>query len=440
MSSKKSNSALISNNYQMQTLSSFIGTNWKSINYKKTWAAIAICEIGKYLTAVSNNGPIYVSNDYGNTWKIINIICPWKDINMSVNGQYQVACIYDGIVFLSNDYGITWNQQKIPSEKWINIGISEDGSTIIVIAESGLIYKTTNYGVTWKEFTNYKNINIKKIIISSSGKFIGCIIILKEGGIVISKDFGNIFSRVNIETNDKNVQDISFSKSGQIQAIAIYNNYIYISYDYGITWQAKDKKRNWKSITISEKGQFMSATVENGFLYISDDFGNTWKEQSTVKNCFRVRMSANAQYQFAMPQNGFLYLSTIDFGNNNVVTDEDLTLGELLNLEQSNDLYKDANIVTIAGGGSDNLFFQDGKGSKAYFNQITSIAIDNNDNLFVVDTVNNAIRKIDQAGNVTTFAGSGPFSSGSQDGVGTLAKFYSPYGITIDLNNNLYVR
>ena len=63
MSSKKSKSLLISNNYQVQSSSLFIGMNWKSINYNETWTAIAVCEIGKYLTAVSNNGPIYVSND-----------------------------------------------------------------------------------------------------------------------------------------------------------------------------------------------------------------------------------------------------------------------------------------------------------------------------------------------------------------------------------------
>ena len=141
MSSKNSNSVLISNNYQVQSASSFIGMNWKSTNYNETWTAIAVCELGKYLTAVSNNGPIYVSNDYGSTWSMIDLLFSWSDINMSANGQYQVACIYDGIVFLSNDYGITWIQQTVPGDNWISIGISGDGSTIMVIAESGLIYK-----------------------------------------------------------------------------------------------------------------------------------------------------------------------------------------------------------------------------------------------------------------------------------------------------------
>jgi sugar lactone lactonase YvrE len=56
--------------------------------------------------------------------------------------------------------------------------------------------------------------------------------------------------------------------------------------------------------------------------------------------------------------------------------------------------------------------------------------------LYVADTRNSVIRKIDINKNVTTFAGS---TQGSADGQGTAAQFNIPYGITIDSANNLYV-
>ena len=57
--------------------------------------------------------------------------------------------------------------------------------------------------------------------------------------------------------------------------------------------------------------------------------------------------------------------------------------------------------------------------------------------MYVADTGNHKIRKIDPSGNVTTFAGSG--SAGSTDGQGTSAKFKSPSGVAVDSSGNVYV-
>jgi sugar lactone lactonase YvrE len=58
-------------------------------------------------------------------------------------------------------------------------------------------------------------------------------------------------------------------------------------------------------------------------------------------------------------------------------------------------------------------------------------------NLYVADTGNNTIKKVViNAGAITTLAGSS--SSGSIDGTGAAASFNGPYGITTD-GKNLYV-
>ena len=65
------------------------------------------------------------------------------------------------------------------------------------------------------------------------------------------------------------------------------------------------------------------------------------------------------------------------------------------------------------------------------------MAVDSNDNLFVVDQGNHKIKKITPGGVVTTFAGNG--NTGNQNGTGVNARFSSPVGIAIDANDNLFV-
>jgi sugar lactone lactonase YvrE len=95
-------------------------------------------------------------------------------------------------------------------------------------------------------------------------------------------------------------------------------------------------------------------------------------------------------------------------------------------------------VTTLAGraraGGSD-----DGIGTAALFFQSGGLACDDAGNLFVADTGNHAVRKIEVAtGRVATLAGSAT-SAGKADGIGTSARFDDPVGIVFDGKGNLFV-
>ena len=92
-------------------------------------------------------------------------------------------------------------------------------------------------------------------------------------------------------------------------------------------------------------------------------------------------------------------------------------------------------VSTIAGSGSSGS--TDGSGAAASFNHPAGIAIDSSGNIYVADSFNNMIRKIDSGGNVITLAGS--TSSGSTDGLGTAASFNLPTGVAVDSFGNVYV-
>ena len=80
----------------------------------------------------------------------------------------------------------------------------------------------------------------------------------------------------------------------------------------------------------------------------------------------------------------------------------------------------------------------DGTGTAARFNNPSGLAVDVAGNVYVSDTNNHTIRKITAAGVVTTFAGVAG-SPGNNDGPGTGAQFKYPHGLAVDTNNNVYV-
>ena len=93
-------------------------------------------------------------------------------------------------------------------------------------------------------------------------------------------------------------------------------------------------------------------------------------------------------------------------------------------------------VTTLAGfPGYDGLV--DGTGPEARFKEPRGIAVDGGGNIYVCDGGNHVIRKITPDGVVTTFAGSGMPSS--VDGTGTAASFFAPSGIAIDSIGDFYV-
>ncbi len=96
-------------------------------------------------------------------------------------------------------------------------------------------------------------------------------------------------------------------------------------------------------------------------------------------------------------------------------------------------------ITTIAGRGLGPLAGDGGPATQATLNAPRAVAVDGAGNLLIADTSNHRIRKVDaKTGIITTIAGTDPGFAGD-NGPATAAALTSPRGLTVDASGNIFV-
>jgi photosystem II stability/assembly factor-like uncharacterized protein/sugar lactone lactonase YvrE len=94
-------------------------------------------------------------------------------------------------------------------------------------------------------------------------------------------------------------------------------------------------------------------------------------------------------------------------------------------------------ITTVAGTGECASKGDGGLATNAALDYPSSIAVDGNGNLFIVD--GNRVRQIDARGAITTYAGTGQPGFGGDGGPADKAMLNNPSGLAVDPRGNLYI-
>ena len=95
----------------------------------------------------------------------------------------------------------------------------------------------------------------------------------------------------------------------------------------------------------------------------------------------------------------------------------------------------DGRVTTVAGDGV--AGYADGPGAQARFNGPMAVAVDPAGRVIVADAYNDRIRAISADGRVTTVAGTG--ARGADDGEASAARFDTPSGVAVDAGGVIYV-
>src|SRR5271157_293376 len=113
-------------------------------------------------------------------------------------------------------------------------------------------------------------------------------------------------------------------------------------------------------------------------------------------------------------------------------------IADLVNL-RIRKLTSGGTISTVAGNGKYSYSGDSGQATSAQLNTPQAVASDSSGNLYIADTVNNAVRKVTAAGVISTIAGNGTAGSGGDGGAAASAQLHSPQGIAVDASGNIYV-
>ena len=179
------------------------------------------------------------------------------------------------------------------------------------------------------------------------------------------------------------------------------------------------------SLTYSADGVAIPTTGDAAYVAVASVFGSY---VARLDSKGQTKIGTNWAFKFSIEggvgirtSNGLTYVA--DTLNNRIIR-----------------IGSDNNATVIGGTGVSGYGGDGGAATQARFNSPTAIAVDASSNVFVTDSANQCIRKISAAGTVSTVAGICTQAGFSGDtGQATAAKLSAPGGVAVGPDGTVYI-
>lgn len=225
-------------------------------------------------------------------------------------------------MFASEDAGITWHQTSAPVANWASIACSANGQKLIAAGYSGgpTFWSSTNAGDTW--IANKYPAFAKSLASSADGMN------LVAGGVLdsslgpgqyieTSSDGGVTWVTNVIPSASLFLQGVVSSANGTRLAALVIDDqstffWFFSSTNSGNTWAQSagpDNSGNWGSLACSADGSKLVASISIIGIFISSDWGQSWQQPNPATNIANVALSADGQ-KLVMTDGASIYRST----------------------------------------------------------------------------------------------------------------------------------
>jgi photosystem II stability/assembly factor-like uncharacterized protein len=277
-----------------------------------SWYSITSDSTGQFLAALSQNGGIYVSNNYGSTWTNTLGLVHYSSsygfkIVSDTTGQYLAAATVGTSVYTSTNYGSTWTLSSSPNA--LSMTSDSTGQFLAAVVDNGGIFTSNDYGSTWTA-TSAPSAHWKDITSDSTGKYLAATSSDVACPVHTSSDYGHSWT-----PRSRNFRYIASDSTGQFLYGEQANGRFWRSLDYGANWAmvAALPSSTWSGIAVRSAGKHVYAAAYNpGAIYESDDYGSTWTQISTLNvHWIGIATDATGRYIAAAVNAGKLYTAYV---------------------------------------------------------------------------------------------------------------------------------
>ncbi len=190
--------------------------------------------------------------------------------------------------------------------------------------------------------------------------------------------------------------------------------------------------------TSAQLNSPISVAVDNaGNLFISDESNNRIRKVNSSGTITTIAGNGTASFggdggaATAAMLNSPAFIALSSTG--------DLYVGDFDNNRVRKISFSSGVITTVAGNGTFGSTGDGGAATAATLSNPSGVAIDGIGNVYISETGDGKIRKINASGIISPYSGNGISSYGGDNGPATAAELNTPQGLAIDGSNRLYI-